>query len=64
MPVDEQTHFTYGKPVEVWKNNLFKVRRSALFLPVQRKNECVITETRLENRDVIVVLPRDRYLDA
>ena len=63
LPVDEETRFTYGKPVEVWKNHLFGIRRSAWFMPVQRiKNKFVIIETKLMNRDVIVVLPCDRYL--
>ena len=63
LPVDEETRFTFGKPVEVWKNHLFGIRRSAWFMPVQRiKNKFVIIETKLVNRDVIVVLPCDRYL--
>ena len=48
LPVDEETRFTYGKPVEVWKNHLFEIRRSELFMPVQRiKNKFVIIETKL-----------------
>ena len=63
LPVDEKTRFTYGKPVEVWKNHLFEVRRSAFFMLVQRiKDKFGIIETKVENRDVVVVLPRDRYL--
>ena len=63
LPVDEEKRFTYGKPVEVWKNYLFEIRRSALFMPMQRiKNKFVIIETKPVNRDAIVVLPRDRYL--
>ena len=63
LPVDEKTRFTYGKPVEVLKNHLFEVRQSALFMLVQQiKNKFGIIETKLENRDVVVVLPRDRYL--
>ena len=63
LPVDEKTRFTYGKPVEIWKNHLFEVRRSAFFMLVQRiKDKFGIIETKVENRDVVVVLPRDRYL--
>ena len=59
LPVDEETRFTYGKPVEVWKSPLFQVFRSALFMPVQQiKNKLVIIECKLENRDDIAVLSR------
>ena len=48
LPVDEETRFTYGKPVKVWKNHLSEIRRSELFMSVQRiKNKFVIIETKL-----------------
>ena len=57
LPVDEETRFTYGKGVEVWKNHLFELCRSVLFMLVHK--QFVIIKTKLVNCDVIVMLPRD-----
>ena len=65
LPLPDELHNYYGKPVEVWRSDLFEFSGAAMFLPVQRiKSKFVCIETNFQNRNVIVVMPRCWYLDV
>ena len=64
LPCSEPMKNFYGKPVELWKNNLFELHKSAKFMPIQRiKSKFVHVPENINGSDVLVVLPRNRFLN-
>ena len=64
LPCSEDIKNYYGKPVEVWKNDLFEMSRSAKFMPIQRiKSKFVHVPENINGSNVLVVLPRNRFLN-
>ena len=61
--VDDRLRFYYGKPVEVWKSDLFEQSGPSSFIPVQRiKSKFAYAFQTLEGKNVVIVIPRERYL--
>lgn len=61
--LDEQTFKHYGKPVEAWHSNVFDVEGPSTYIPVQRiKSKFVYAFDKIRGKNVIVVMPRERFL--
>lgn len=62
--LEEPIKFYYGKPVTVWRNNIFEQEGPASFIPVQRiRCKAVYAfDIVCGERNVIVIVPRERFL--
>lgn len=62
--LEEPMQFYYGKPVTVWRSNIFEQEAPASFIPVQRiRCKAVYTfGIVVGERNVIVIVPRERFL--
>jgi len=61
--VNDTLRHVFGKPVEVWSSNLFIQEGSATYIPIHRiKCRFVFIRTVIQNKDVIVISPRERYI--
>ena len=62
-PANESLQNFYGKPVEIWKANVFEDEGPASFIPIQRiKSKFVYAFQRFQGVDGIVVIPRERFI--
>ena len=62
-PANESLQNFYGKPVEIWKANVFEDEGPASFIPIQRiKSKYVYAFQRFQGVDGIVVIPRERFI--
>lgn len=53
----------YGKPVEAWLRDVYDVEGPSTYIPVQRiKSKFVYAYDRVGGNNVIVVMPRERFL--
>ena len=60
-PVEEHIRNEYGKPVEVWHQNLFEQAGAASFIPVSRiLAKFVHAKVHRHNKDLLIVVPRLR----
>eukprot|EP00111_Clytia_hemisphaerica_P014845 TCONS_00043729-protein len=54
----------YGKPITLFRDNLFEITGSASFLPVQRIfSKFISAKTNIDGNDTLVVIPRIRHLN-
>ncbi|XP_061190105.1 uncharacterized protein LOC133197961 [Saccostrea echinata] len=61
--VNETMKNYFGKPVEVWKANMYEIEGPASFIPIQRiKSKFVYAFENLQGINTIVVIPRERFL--
>ena len=61
--VNERVRHMFGKPVEVWSSNLFLQNGSATYIPIHRiKCRFVFAKTVIQNKNVMIVSPRERYI--
>ena len=64
LPRPDHIRYKFGKPVEVWTADLLELRREATFIPVQRiKSKFIHIKARIDGRDSIVVVSRNRCLN-
>ena len=64
LPVHDKLKNFYGKPVEVYRDGVYVLNGGAMFLPVQRiRCKFVKINSRLCSLDVVIVLPRNRFLN-
>ena len=62
-PLPENLREYFTKPVQLFYHSLHELNGVAMFMPVQRiKCKFVYAKERIQNKDCLVVLPRDRHL--
>lgn len=61
--LDDSIRHCYGKPVEVWSFNLYVQECPATCISINKiKSRFVYTRTTVNNKDVLVISPRERYI--
>lgn len=62
-PVNESLQNYYGKPIEIWKADVYEDEGPASFIPIQRiKSKFVHAYQNFQGVNGIVVIPRERFL--
>lgn len=61
--LSDSVRYVYGKPIEAWSSDVYVQDGPSSYIPVHMiKSRFVFVKTRLFNKNVIVVSPRERHI--